>query len=257
MGLVQTLQGESLEERVARLNELKKAATEQSRAQYRKILEMSWIYHDSALEGVVYSPEELNGALSGQPTSESALIPVHDEIRHFLGAITHVRELAERKRFSLTLDTIKGIYAHLAPEEVEGKGAPKFRKEMPLHRLYFHDITPPDKIAAKVKQLLQWANAPETKRSIHPVRLAAKTHHQFLQIYPFPRHSGKVARLLLNLILMHHGYPPVIIHATERQRYYEALKQSENATSAIINESLAASVESGIRFFEEAAAQAD
>jgi Fic family protein len=253
--LVQTLQGESLEERVARLNELKRAASSQSLEQYRQILEMSWIYHDSALEGVVYTPEELNTALSGEPSSDAALIPVVDEIRHHLAAIAHIREVAERKRFAINLDTVKGIYAQLAPEEIEGKGTPKYRKEMPLHRLYFHEIAPPDKISYKMRQLLQWANAAETKRSTHAVRLAAKTHHQFLQIYPFPRHSGKVARLLLNLILMHHGYPPVIIHATERQRYYEALKQSENATSAIINEALAASVESAIRFFEEAEGQ--
>ena len=30
--------------------------------------EMSWIYHDSALEGVVYSPPELNAALRGDIT---------------------------------------------------------------------------------------------------------------------------------------------------------------------------------------------
>jgi hypothetical protein len=60
-----------------------------------------------------------------------------------------------------------------------------------------------------------------------------------------------VGRLLLNLILLRHGYPPAIIHATERQRYYDALKQGPNAVATIVNEALISSVESAIKFFED------
>jgi hypothetical protein len=56
----------------------------------------------------------------------------------------------------------------------------------------------------------------------------------------------------MNLILMRQGYPPAIVHATERQRYYDALKTSEDATAKLITDALAASVESTIRFYEEA-----
>jgi Fic family protein len=161
-----------------------------------------------------------------------------------------VRELADKSRLKISLDVVKKIYAHLAPEELEGKGGPRYRKDMPIHRLYFHDISPPDKISYRMRQLMQWLNAADTKRSTHAVRLAAKAHYQLLHIYPFPKHSGKVARLVMNLILLRNGYPPAVIHATERQRYYEALKSSENAASAIVHEALVASVESAIRFFE-------
>jgi len=106
-----------------------------------------------------------------------------------------------------------------------------------------------------MRQIVQWMNDPETKRGMHPVRLAAKAHYQMLHVYPFPRHSGKVARLVMNLILLRNGFPPVVIHATERQRYYDALKTGDNATAVLIQEALAASIESTIRFYEEAAAQ--
>jgi Fic family protein len=46
------------------------------------------------------------------------------------------------------------------------------------------------------------------------------------RVFPFTHDSGKVARLLMNLLLMRAGYEPAIIHSTERQRYYEALKGS-------------------------------
>lgn len=249
--MVQTLQGSSLEERVARLHELEKRAPAGLLHSYSEKLDLSWIYHDSALEGVVYTMEELQVAVSDQIVSDSSLIPVYDEIRHHRDAIRLVRELAQKKRANVTLDVIKKIYAALAPEDLEGRQPPKYRKDMPTHRTYFHDISTPERISYKMGQLTKWMNAADTKRSTHPVRLAAKAHYQILQIYPFPRHSGKVGRLVLNLLLMRAGYPPAILHATERQRYYEALKTSDDAVAVLVTEALAASVESAIRFFEE------
>ncbi|MBC7173504.1 MAG: Fic family protein [Polyangiaceae bacterium] len=238
---------------MAYLRELQKSAPADIVRGFNDRFDMSWIYHDSVLEGVVYTMDELRNAFEDDADADPSLIPVYDEIRNHKAAIDIIRELAARKRLSITLDVIKKLYTQLAPEEVEGKGPPKYRKDMPVHRLYFHDICTPDKISYRMRQLFTWINSAETKRSTHPVRLSAKAHLQMLQIYPFPRHSGKVARLLMNLVLLHHGYPPVIIPATERQRYYEALKTSDNAVAKLVNEALGASVETGIRYFEEAA----
>ncbi len=248
--MVQTLQGGSLENRVARLQELEKVAPKEVVAQFERALEMSWIYHDSALEGVVYTQPELRAAIIDQEVPDSSMLPVFDEIRNHQLAIEMIRDMAKKKRFAMSLDVIKKVYAQLAPEELEGKAQPTYRKDMPLHRLYFHEISQPEKISYKMRQLVQWITAPDTKRSTHVVRLAARTHYQLLHIYPFPRQSGKVARLIMNLILLQHGYPPVVIHATQRQRYYEALKQSEDAVAKLINEALGSSVEATIRFFE-------
>jgi hypothetical protein len=55
----------------------------------------------------------------------------------------------------------------------------------------------------------------------------------------------------MNLILMRAGYPPVVIHATERQRYYEALRSGEDATAALVNQALGAAIETAIQYFEE------
>jgi Fic family protein len=221
------------------------------REEYQERFDIAWIYHDSALEGVVYSMEELKAALGAEAVPDPALIPVYDEIRNHMGAIAMIREMATRKRANVTLDVIKKLYAQLAPEELEGKGPPTYRKDMPLHRLYFHEISQPDKISYRMRQLVQWLSDPETKKTMHPVRMASKAHFQLLHIYPFPRHSGKVARLVMNLLLMRAGYPPVIIHATERQRYYEALRNGEDATANLINQALGAAVETAIQYFEE------
>ncbi len=236
---------------MTRLHEVTSKAPKSLHDQFAERLDITWIYHDSALEGIVYSFDELKAAIDDRVVSDTSLIPVYDEIRQHKAAIDLVRELAEKKRLSINLEVIKKIYVTLIPEEGEGKGAPKYRKDMPLHRLYFHDIAQPEKIRHQTRQLVQWMNAAETKRSTHSVRLAAKAHYKLLHIYPFAKHSGKVARLMMNLILMRQGYPPAIIHATERQRYYDALKTSEDATAKLVTDALASSVESTIHFYEE------
>lgn len=245
------MQAQRLDETLHVLHSKMEKADQETLDEYNKVLEFSWIYHDSALEGVVYNTAEFKAALEGGMTDDTSLLPVYDEIRQNRTAIALIKELAEKKRLTLSLDVIKKVYSTLAPEEVEGKNPPKYRKDMPLHRMYFHEVSAPEKISYKMRQLVQWMNAAETKRATHTLRLAAKAHYQLLHIYPFPKQSGKVARLIMNLILLRGGYPPAVVHATERQRYYDALKTSDNATAKVVTEALVVSINSAIRFFEQ------
>jgi Fic family protein len=236
----------SIEERVERLRALEARTPEAALADYRGKLDMSWIHHDSAIEGVVYEPSELQAALRNAPVSDSALVPVHDEIRQFKAAIDYVRVAASDPKIPVDLELIKQIYVILAPDEPEAK----YRKDIPLHRLYFHEIAPPDKIQPKMKALVQWLESDETQRTMHAARIASRAHYLFLQAYPYPKHSGRVGRLMMNLMLLREGYPPAILHATDRQRYYEALRTSADATSAIVQEALENSLQSAIRYFQ-------
>ncbi|HKP61640.1 MAG TPA: Fic family protein [Polyangiales bacterium] len=236
----------SIEERVERLRALEARTSPEALADYRSKLDMSWIHHDSAIEGVVYEPQELVAALRNAPVSDSALLPVHDEIRQYKSAIDFVRRTAADPKIAVDLELIQQIYVILAPDELEAK----YRKDIPLHRLYFHEITPPDKIPLKMKALVQWLESDETQRTMHASRIASRAHYLFLQAYPYPKHSGRVGRLMMNLMLLRQGYPPAILHATDRQRYYEALRTSADATSAIVQEALENSLHSTIRYFQ-------
>jgi Fic family protein len=243
----------SLEERIQAISALLERTDPERVAEYNYRLEMSWIHHDSAIEGVVYDPGELVAAINDKVVSDSSLIPVYDEIRQHKAAIDLIRKMAAEPISEITLDTIKLLYTTLAPDEAEGKGPPKYRKDMPLHRTYFHEIALPEKIAPGMRDLVKWLADPDNARNMSPVRYASRAHYQMLQIFPFPKHSGKVARLIMNLILLREGYPPVILHATDRQRYYDALRLSADAVANVVQESLNNSVDSAQRYFARVA----
>lgn len=259
----------TLEERWASLNErLAKAEPEFQRA-YQESLDMSWIYHDSALEGSVYTPIELRSAVdpsplgggalgapgapgapgsvggpnapglapSLQPGGDSSIQPICEEIRRHREALDFIRDFAGKKRMPITIDVVKKIYLILHPEEGDIKTV-KYRKDIPQHRLYFHEYAPPDKITYKVRQILDWTNDPETRRTRSAVRIAARAHYDLLRVFPFATDSGKVARLFMNLLLLRNGFPPAIVHSTERQRYYEALKGASAVMTQIVHESI-------------------
>jgi Fic family protein len=230
----------SVEERYATLEERLKSAPVEATAKYLADLDMSWIAHDSALEGVVYTLAELRsamGANDGEVAFDSSLQPVVEEIRRHREALNFVREQATKKRVPITVDVVKRVYCVLHPEEGDVKTV-KYRKDIPQHRLYFHEYAPPDKIAYKLRQVIDWVNDPETRRTRTPIRLAARAHYDIVRIFPFATDSGKVARLVMNLLLLRGGCPPAIIHSTERQRYYEALKGSSTTMHAIVQDAV-------------------
>jgi chemotaxis protein histidine kinase CheA len=233
------LAAENAEERYRAIEERLKRVPETFRRDYQESIDMSWIHHDSALEGVVYTFQELKAALdpAGTVITDSSLQPVIDEIRRHKSAIDLVRDLGERKRAPITVDTIKKIYVTLHPEEGDIKTV-KYRRDIPQHRLYFHEYAHPEKIPQKVRQVVDWLNGPEPKKLKSPIRVAARVHYELLRAFPFQNDSGKVARLVMNLILIRHGHPPALIHSTERQRYYEALKGALPVLVQMVTESI-------------------
>jgi Fic family protein len=236
--------------------------------------EMSWIYHDAALEGVVYTPQELNAAL-GPDTSraESSLMPVVLEIRNHKAACDFIRQEAEaggKKSAQLTLTTIKRIHEFFCgatPEAQAARAAIErreksekelakerersgFRKDMPLHRTYFHDIAQPAKIQPALDKLVDFTGSVEF-REYHPIKQAATFQHQFLQIFPFTEHSGKVGRMCSNLILVRHGFLPCIIHSIDRQRYYESFRGTASNFRVLLMDAMENSLDNALKFFRD------
>jgi Fic family protein len=57
--------------------------------------------------------------------------------------------------------------------------------------------------------------------------IAIKAHIDLVTIHPFSDGNGRTARLLMNLLLMRGGYPPMVILPEERPDYIDSLEKSQ------------------------------
>lgn len=235
--------------------------------------EMSWIYHDAALEGVVYTQQELLAALfPGRIAAEASMMPVVLEVRNHKAVCDYIREeaAASKKHAQITLTQIKrmhDLFLGNTPEAQAARTATErrertekelakereragFRKDMPLHRTYFHDIAQPAKIQPGLEKLVDYTAGAEFKE-FHPLKQAATVQHMFLQIFPFSEHSGKVGRMCSNLILLRNGFMPAIIHSIDRQRYYESFRGNASGFRTLLMDAIENSLDNGIKYFRD------
>ncbi|HEY0252416.1 MAG TPA: Fic family protein [Kofleriaceae bacterium] len=221
-----------------------------ARQEFNNRLRISLIHHDAALEGEVLSYSEIKAAVDPTIISDPSLIPSYDEIRRFDDACNFAAEnAANQKKKPFKLDTIREIYSILAPEE-KAKGLP-FRKENPLHRLYYHDIAAPEKILPAMRKLGEWIDEPQTK-DLHVIEKVATLHSKFMGIFPWAKESGRTIRIASNQLLQEGGYPIAIIHSIDRQRYYEALRGDHIALTSLYLEAVQTTAETELRVYEEA-----
>jgi Fic family protein len=135
-------------------------------------------------------------------------------------------------------------------EKEKDKEKAGYRKDMPLHRTYFHDIHQPSKIPAALEKLVDHTASAEF-REFHPIQQAAHFQHAFMQIFPFTEHSGRVARMCSNLILVRANYLPVVIHSIDRQKYYESLRGPVANFRGLLMDAMENSLDNGIKFFKD------
>jgi Fic family protein len=239
-----------IDDRMDDLTDRMRAAPELGEEFLRRY-ELSWLHHENALEGVVYSGQELATALDGSPIADATFVGTLREIRNHKTAIDLVREEARAKKLRVNLTLVKRLHETLCAG-AEGRSEAEFRKDMPLHRAYFHEIAQPAKIPALLQKVLDGCDSADF-RNAHAIQRAARLHHGFMQVFPFTESSGRVGRLLANLVLLQAGYRlPCIIHATDRQRYYESLRLPETALRDLTIEALDNALSQGEKFFRDA-----
>lgn len=215
-------------------------------AQFQEMYDISWIYHENGLEGVVLTYPEIKSAVDNKIISDVSLLPTYADIKNQKSCIDQIREKAMTKRYVVTIEFLKSLHGLLV-DDPEDAGV--YRKDIPIHRTYFHEIAQPAKIQAAFAKCLDYLKARQND-DLHPIEFAANVHHRFMHVFPFSDYSGMIGRLLCNFVLMREGYLPVIIHASDRQRYYEALRGPERDFRQFIAESMENSLDNALRFLK-------
>jgi Fic family protein len=209
-----------------------------------ELCDISWIYHENGLEGVVLTYPEIKSAVDNQIISDVSLLPTYQDIKNQKACIDLIREKAKTRRFNITIPFLKDLHGRLVDDPDE---AGVYRKDIPIHRTYFHEIAQPSKIHQGLGKVLDYLKSKHDK-DLHPIELSANTHHRFMRVFPFSDYSGIIGRMVANFVLTRAGYFPVIIHAADRQRYYEALRGPERDFRLFVAEAMENSLDNAKRF---------
>lgn len=72
-----------------------------------------------------------------------------------------------------------------------------------------------------------FAHFDDIKNVLHPVIVAAEMHERLVSIHPFIDGNGRTSRLVMNVILMQHGYPITYLKGDDpsRLKYYQTLEK--------------------------------
>src|SRR6266498_1012281 len=96
--------------------------------EFMRRYELSWLYHENALEGVVYTGQELATALASETLADATFVGALQEIRNHKAAIDIVREEAKAKKLRVNLTLVKRLYEALGAGH-ESRSVAELRKD--------------------------------------------------------------------------------------------------------------------------------
>ena len=190
-------------------------------------LRTEWGYkqiHESAgIEGNELSLSETEIAIqrgitiSGKPPEHSR------EVQNLFNAVQYAEHLAQGNT-PITEWEIRELQSLIVGRDVVGAGAYRAIEVEITNSPHKppHPIVVPEQMAQFAAWLAAAAHLPV------PLQCAV-AHAWFVYIHPFTDGNGRTARALSNLLLIRGGYPIVVVRRKDRQRYYEALRASDNS----------------------------
>jgi Fic family protein len=230
-------------------------------------LRLEWNYNSNAIEGNKLSYGETTALLmhgvtaKGKPLKDHLDIQGHNKALEYLDSLVKdgrgftemdIRALHEVilvEVYNSPAQTDKGISTTKRIQIGQYKSTPNHVKTVTGE---IHYYATPEETPAKMNDLMRWYNDTDLI-PIHPVVVAALFHHRFVAIHPFDDGNGRMARILMNLILIQNGYPPVVIKMDDRINYYSLLSRSDNGDNWPFIEYIVEGLQSSLNIYLKAA----
>lgn len=237
MSLITMLQ--QIEQTKKELDSLRPLSVEAEQKLWKKF-RLEWDYNSNHIEGNTLTYGETVLLLINGKTTGDHEVREYEEMKAHDLAIHEVKEWAQDKERDLSEADVRQLNKTILKEPfwkeaITEDGQPTRRlikigeyKEFPNSvRLatgeMFHYATPTD-TPQLMKELMEWYRA---NKELHPAVLAAELHYRFICIHPFDDGNGRVARLMVNFVLMQNGYPPIIIKSDDKKGYLTALQKAD------------------------------
>ena len=184
-------------------------------------------YNSNAIEGNTLNKSETKLVIEEGITIGGKSMREHFEAVNHKSAIDYIESIVKEKR-EITKEILCKINDLILTNiEKEEKGVYRLRRVYAAGASF---VPPkPDLIQQLMEKYIIWLNK-NKKRNI--VDYAALAHEKFTFIHPFIDGNGRCARLLVNLLLMWQGFPPIIFLKTDRKKYIRTLEQAHNENYA-------------------------
>lgn len=173
---------------------------------------VEFTYNSNAIEGNTLTLRETALVLEGVTIDKKSLKDHLEAVGH-RDAFLYVERLVT-DGVTITESVIRDIHSLVLMDRPDDKGV---YRQIPVTIMgAYHEPPPPYLVPVQMEQLM--AGQKETKR--HPIENAALFHLDFEGVHPFIDGNGRTGRLILNLMLMQQGYPPIDVKFSDRTRYY-------------------------------------
>ena len=210
-------------------------------AQVEQKLRLESNYHSNAIEGNTLTLGETRSLILHGLTAHGKPLRDHLDIEGHDSAVQSI-EAAVKDNQELNEVYIRNLHRVLLkdPYETEAKtpdgqlvrrtisiGDYKTKPnnvETSTGEMYY--FTPPEQVKQAMTDLLDWYRARE-RGGEHPIVMAATFHYRFVRIHPFDDGNGRMARLLMNMILIKHGYTVAMIRQDDRNEYLNRLEGAD------------------------------
>lgn len=211
---------ERILEKKKKLNSLRPLDKEQLKL-IKEQIEVEYVYNSTAIEGNTLSLNETRLILEEGITISGKSLREHLDVINQKEAISWIEGFIKNKSKIKEADIIE--LHRLTLKGISNNWAGKYKTSQ--NRIVESKLktTAPYKVHSEMDNLVHEI---DINKKFNPIELAAYVHHELVRIHPFVDGNGRTARLLMNLILMHEGYPPVLIAKKERKKYFNALERA-------------------------------
>ncbi len=200
-------------------------------------------YTSNAIEGNTLSAVETTLVVEQGVTISGKPLKDHLEALDHYDAIRYVRELARENTILIESDVrnLHRLVMHRSRPDIAGRYADLARYVRTDTGQ--HMFPSPAEVPPLMGDFGLWLGTVS-----HTPEAAFAAHLRLVGIHPFNDGNGRTARLLMNLILIRGGYPPIAVRPEDRLEYIRALQKSQAGEgSQNLNELLYSRLEATLR----------
>ncbi len=183
----------------------------------QKYYDVELTYTSNAIEGNTLTFRETAEVIEHGITVGGKTLKDHLEAVDHYEAVLWMRELAAQSTpitEAIVCELHRRIVARSAPD-IGGIYSPHRRRIAGSPVIFPNPLKTPD--------LMRDFSAAVEKSTLEP-EAAFDIHFRLTAIHPFADGNGRTARLLMNLMLIRGGYPPIAVRPEDRKHYLDTLE---------------------------------